>query len=79
MLKIRSVTPNQAINFFGDRNELAKICNVTPTAVHHWVKQGWMPYDKQCLVQVESERSSKKGRLVASWMDVPSEKRRKAA
>ena len=71
--------PSQAVDFFGDRGQLALICNVTPTAIHHWVKQGWMPYDKQCLVQVESERSVKKGRLVASWQDVPEEKRPKKA
>ena len=71
--------PSQAVDFFGDRTELARICNVTATAVHHWIKQGWMPYDKQCLVQVESERSTKNGRLVASWHDVPEEKRPKRA
>lgn len=76
---ITAVTPTQAVDFFETRGKLARICNVTEAAVSHWMKQGWLPYDKQCLVQVESERSTKKGRLVASWQDVPAEKRPKQA
>lgn len=84
MFKYGSLTvmvPQQAVAFFGSRGELAKVCDVTETAVGYWVKQGWIPYDKQCLIQVEAERAPRKGktRLVASWHDVPGEKRRAAA
>lgn len=68
------VTPEQAIEFFGSRSDVADVCAVTPTAVYHWVSQGWIPYDKQCLLQVEAERApTKRGRrrIVASRHDIP--------
>lgn len=75
-----SMVPQQAIDYFGSRGELAQVCAVTETAVGYWVKQGWIPYDKQCQIQVESERAPKKGkkRIVASWHDIPADKRRAA-
>lgn len=76
------VTPFQAIEYFGSRSELATVCDVTDTAVYHWVTQGWIPYDKQCLIQVEAERAPRKSsrrRIVASWHDVPEERRKAAA
>ena len=66
------MTPQDAITFFGSRKQVAQVCRVTDTAIHHWVKQGWIPYDKQCLLQIEAERSGKKGRrLIATRSDMP--------
>lgn len=78
MLRYRVMTPIQAISFFEGRAGLASVCKVTETAVHYWVRQGFIPYDKQCLIQVEAERLPRrksKGRLQASWHDIPAEKR----
>jgi len=75
------MTPSQPIDYFGSRNEVARICNVTKTAVYYWVKQGWIPYDKQCQIQVEAERlPKKKGKRlpVASKYDIPDNVRRAA-
>lgn len=64
--------PDEAIEFFGSRNALAEVCDVSPTAVHHWVRKGWIPYDKQCLIQLEAGRvRTKKRRPVASKKDIP--------
>lgn len=74
------MTPQQAIDYFGSRAEVARVCGITETAVGYWVKQGWIHYDKQCLLQVEAERNPRKGkrRIVASESDIPEEKRRAA-
>lgn len=74
--------PQQAIDFFDGRGVLAKALGVTDTAVGQWVRQGWIAYDRQCQIQVESEKPEHaKGRapLVASWDDVPEERRKVAA
>lgn len=71
------MTPMQAIDFFGDRNKVATVCDVTKTAVYYWVKQGWIPYDKQCLLQVEADRlpqKLRKRRIVASKHDLPAKR-----
>lgn len=67
------VTPSQAIDYFGTRTDVATVADVTETAVYHWVKQGWIPYDKQCLLQIESERKPMNGkrRIVAKRHDIP--------
>lgn len=73
-----TVTPSQALNFFGDRDRIRVLCKVTRTAVYHWIKQGWIPYDKQCLLQVEAERMPRRNGKrcpVASWHDIPAERR----
>lgn len=76
--------PQEALDFFGTKAEIAKLCNITDTAVGHWFKQGWIHYDKQCVLAVESQRIPRKDRagrvpLIASWDDVPEDKRRVAA
>lgn len=76
--------PQQAIDFFGTRTKLATALGVTDTAVGQWVKQGWIYYERQCQIQVESEKLLPedhvgKAPLVASWDDIPEEKRRVAA
>lgn len=78
------MTPQQAIDFFGTRGKLADFLGVTETAVGHWVKQGWIYYDRQCQIQVESKRLPLKERagkepLIASWDDIPEDKRKVAA
>lgn len=58
------MTPEQAIDYYHGRGALAKACEVTEAAVYLWVKQGAIPYDRQCQIQVET-----KGALVASKED----------
>lgn len=68
------MTPTEAIDFFGSRTELAAVCDVSQTAVHHWVRKGWIPYDKQCLIQLEAEKLKRRrgrGVPVASRSDIP--------
>src|SRR5260221_12044635 len=77
------MTPQQAIDFFGGRGRLAAALGVTDTAVGQWVRQGWIYYDRQCQIQVESERLPAeervgKRRLVASQEDILEDKRRVA-
>ena len=57
--------PIQAAEFFGSRKALAEVCGVSQTAVYHWFKQGWIPYDKQCLLQVEADRTKRSHALIA--------------
>lgn len=76
--------PQEPIDFFGSRGKLADTLGVTETAVGQWVRQGWIPYDRQCHIQVESQKLPRAERigktpLVASWDDVPEDKRRVAA
>ena len=75
MLTMGEMTPTQALDFFGSRRELAEVCEVTVTAVHHWVRKGWIPYDKQCLIQLEAQRKKNaKGVPMARRQDVPERK-----
>lgn len=70
------MTPQQAIDYYGSRRALADTCDVTEAAIYLWVKQGFIPYDKQCQIQVDTQRSaSGKKPLTASWYDVPEERR----
>lgn len=61
------MTPDQAIEHYGSRGALAKAVEVTEAAVYLWVKQGAIPYDRQCQIQVDTE-----GRLLASKEDAGS-------
>lgn len=67
------MTPAEAIEYFGDRRAVAQVCKISEQAVSKWRRLGFIPYDKQCLLQVESERAPRKRRkrLVASWHDIP--------
>lgn len=58
------MTNDQAISIFGSRKAIAEVCDVTETAVSYWFKNGGIPYDKQCLLQVEAERQGKR-RIIA--------------
>ena len=53
------------------RRDLADKLGVTEQAISFWLKQGWITYERQCHVQLELPRSG----LVASWDDVPKDKR----
>lgn len=64
------MTPEQAIDHFKTRGALAKACEVTETAVYLWLKQGAIPYDRQCQIQVETN-----GALLASKEDAESRER----
>ena len=58
------MTPEQAIDHYRGRGGLAKACDVSEAAIYLWVKQGAIPYDRQCQIQVET-----KGKLLASKED----------
>lgn len=72
------MTNDQALAAFGSREGIANACDVTPTAVHYWIKKGGIPYDKQCLLQVEAERR-KLRRIIARKQDDPRYRQRAAA
>lgn len=72
------MTNEQAISAFGSRVAIAAVCDVTPTAVAYWIKNGGIPYDKQCLLQVEAERRGKR-RIVAKKVHDPKYRMREAA
>lgn len=84
------MTPQQAIDHYGSRGALATSCDVTEAAIYLWVKQGFIPYDKQCQIQVDTQRwhgvpSENRAAhlraapglkpLTASWADIPEERR----
>lgn len=46
--------PSEVVKFYGSQAEAARRLEVTDTAVGHWLRQGWMPYDRQCQAQVDS-------------------------
>lgn len=64
------MTPQQAIDHYRTQAAMARALDVTDAAVYLWVKNGFIHYDKQCQIQVETG-----GKLQASWLDVPEEKR----
>lgn len=64
------MTPEQVIRFYGSRPDVAAKAQVSETAVGLWVKQGWIPFDKQEFFAHDSA-----GKLQADWMDVPNKKR----
>lgn len=70
MLKFAPMTPEQLIGHYGTRTEIATKAKVTETAVGLWVKQGWIPFDKQSFFEADSKK-----KLRASWMDLPAKKR----
>jgi hypothetical protein len=49
------MTPEQAIDHYGSRGALAKACDVSEAAIYLWVKQGAIPYDRQCQIQVDTK------------------------
>lgn len=57
------MTPQQPIKVFGSKDKVAEICDITPTGVSMWAKRGGIPYDKQCLLEVEARRRGKRGLL----------------
>ena len=66
------MTPTQLITHYGSQAAVADAAELTDTAIGHWVKQGWIPYDKQDFFEHDSA-----GQLKASWLDLPAEKRPK--
>jgi transcriptional regulator with XRE-family HTH domain len=68
------VTPQQLVEHLDQRGiqrrEFADRLGVTEAAISYWLKQGWMTYERQCSVQIELG-----GALLASWNDVPEDKR----
>jgi len=70
MLKCCLMTPEQLIRHYGSRPDVAAKAQVSETAVGLWVKQGWIPFDKQEFFEHDSA-----GVLKANWMDLPAKKR----
>lgn len=62
--------PQDALDFFVTKAKIAEVCNISDTAVGHWFKQGWIHYDKQCVLEKASD-----AKVTASWLDVPEDKR----
>jgi hypothetical protein len=64
--------PSDPVRFFGSVRAVADICDVTAAAVYKWLRQGAIPYDKQCLIQLEAAKvKGKRGYPVASKKDAP--------
>lgn len=64
--------PVEVVNFFGGAVAVAEICDVSPAAVYKWVRQGGIPFDKQCQIQLEAAKvPGRKRRLVANKADAP--------
>lgn len=51
-LNIIPMTPAEALSHFKTQAEIARVMAVTDAAVHLWVKNGRIPFDKQCQMQV---------------------------
>ena len=68
------MTPQQAVAFFRSRSALAKACKVTLAAVYNWHQRGWIPFDRQCEIQLaaqaEAVRRRRKTFPLASREDV---------
>lgn len=71
---ISAMTPKQLVTYLDaediSRGEFAKRLNITRAAIDFWISEGFIAYDRQCHIQLET-----KGKLRASWDDVPKEKR----
>lgn len=63
------MTPQEAIDFFGGGSKLAKAIRTTPAAPSLWKKAGYIPYVRQCQIQVIT-----KGKLKADLPEPESEK-----
>ena len=48
------MTPEQAVEHYGSQANLARAVQLTDAAVYIWVKQGFIPYDRQCQIQIDS-------------------------
>lgn len=68
------MTPAEALSHFKTQAEIARAMAVTDAAVYLWVKNGCIPYDKQCQMQVATG-----GVLVARREDAERPQREKAA
>lgn len=68
------MTPQQLVDHLDahdiSRSEFAAKLGVTPALISFWAREGWIVYERQCQIQLEL-----KGKLRASWDDVPLAKR----
>lgn len=67
--------PSDPISFFGGVTAVAEVVGVTTAAVCNWVRRGWIPYDKQCLLELEAAKSGKKRYPKARREDVTQDSR----
>jgi hypothetical protein len=76
MINLYQMTPQDVVDFFGSRKEVAKAVNVTQAAISLWFKKGFIHYEMQCTLQIAAERSGKKSRrrLIATRSDLPKKK-----
>jgi hypothetical protein len=63
--------PSDPIRFFGSATAVARLCEVSTAAVSNWGRRGWIPYDKQCLLELEASRVGKKRYPKANRGHVP--------
>lgn len=67
------MTPQEAVEFYGSQAKVAREMGVSDAAVYLWIKNGGIPYDKQCQLQVATA-----GQLVARREDEPRARERAA-
>jgi hypothetical protein len=69
------MTPQQVVDYLEKRGmprkDLTARMGITEAAIYFWLNKGWIPFDRQCHLQVELRGSG----LRASWADVPPAKR----
>jgi hypothetical protein len=63
--------PSDPVQFFGSATAVARLCEVSTSAISNWRRRGWIPYDKQCLLELEASKRGKKRYPKASRFDVP--------
>lgn len=45
---------HEALAHYGSQAAIARACEISDAAVHQWFKQGFIPYPRQCELQIES-------------------------
>jgi len=51
---------NDAIKYFGNQSQLAKSINIDRQEVNRWVQRGYIPYNKQIIIEKESNNVLKR-------------------
>lgn len=46
--------PLEAVEYYGSQAAMARRLDVSDSAVGQWVRQGFIPFDRQCQIQIDS-------------------------
>jgi hypothetical protein len=69
------MTPQEVVDYLDkrgiERKDFAARLGITDAAIFFWLKKRFIPFDRQCHIQVELRGSG----LRADWDDVPEDKR----